>query len=53
MGRKWYKSRHEWDGKGISPGTSGTEKEKEIVVEHGSQIGVLCYIMPMPGKRLH
>jgi len=26
---------------------------KEIVVERGSQIGVLCYIMPMPGGRLH
>ena len=26
---------------------------KEIVIECGSQIGVLCYIMPMPGGRLH
>ena len=26
---------------------------KEIVIVRGSQIGVLCYIIPMPGGRLH
>jgi len=42
MKQTWYESRQAWDG-----------KEKEIIYERGSQIGVLCYIMPMPGGRLH
>ena len=61
MGWKKYKSWNEWDEERVNPGTNGAvwqpPKEwavmKEIVNERGSQIGVLCYIMPMPGGRLH
>ena len=52
---KKYKPRNEWGGKAKPRKEWAVRpygKEKEIVVECGSLIGVLCYINPLPEGRI-